>query len=116
MLGLDSLLGIQVSTGARYSQDVSEVASSVTIVTAEDIARYGYRTLDEVLAAAHVAVGGGFRAAEGAAGAVRVDADNAGTRCDREARVGERPSADAQIQERADRPAARPAARAAAWI
>lgn len=51
MLGLDSLLGIQVSTGARYSQDVSEVASSVTIVTAEDIARYGYRTLDEVLAA-----------------------------------------------------------------
>ncbi len=51
MLGLDSLLGITVSTGARYSQDVSEVASSVTIVTAEDIARYGYRTLDEVLAA-----------------------------------------------------------------
>jgi outer membrane receptor for ferrienterochelin and colicins len=50
LLGLDSLLEIRVSTAAKYAQRLGEVASSVTIVTAEDIERYGHRTLDDVLA------------------------------------------------------------------
>lgn len=39
-----------VNTAAKYEQTVSEAAASVTIITAEDIERYGYRTLDEILA------------------------------------------------------------------
>lgn len=50
VLGLDSLLETRVSTAAKYSQRVSEVAGSITIVTSDDIERYGYRTLDQVLA------------------------------------------------------------------
>jgi iron complex outermembrane receptor protein len=50
-LALDSLLEIRISTAAKYAQRIGEVASSVTIVTSEDIERYGYRTLDEVFAA-----------------------------------------------------------------
>jgi outer membrane receptor for ferrienterochelin and colicins len=38
-----------VSTAAKYRQTPREVAGSVTIITAEDILRFGYRTLDEVL-------------------------------------------------------------------
>lgn len=56
---LDSLLNTPVNTAARargvvsaaakYPQTTREVAGSVTIITAEDILRFGYRTLDEVL-------------------------------------------------------------------
>jgi outer membrane receptor protein involved in Fe transport len=38
-----------VSTAAKYPQTTREVEGSVTIITAEDILRFGYRTLDEVL-------------------------------------------------------------------
>jgi outer membrane receptor for ferrienterochelin and colicins len=48
-LGLDSLLTTPVSTAAKYSQDVRQVAGSVSIVTREDIRRFGYRTLLDVL-------------------------------------------------------------------
>ena len=48
-LGLDSLLNTPVSTAAKYSQSVRQVAGSVTIVTAEDIRRFGYRTVADVL-------------------------------------------------------------------
>lgn len=47
---LDSLLETQVSTAAKYSQSVSDVAGSVSIITSEDIERYGYQSLDQVLA------------------------------------------------------------------
>ncbi len=50
VVSLDSLLDTRVSTAAKYSQRISEVAASVTIVTSEDIERFGYRTLDQVLA------------------------------------------------------------------
>lgn len=50
VVSLDSLLDTRISTAAKYSQRVSEVAGSVTIVTSDDIERYGYRTLDQVLA------------------------------------------------------------------
>jgi outer membrane receptor for ferrienterochelin and colicins len=55
---LDSLLNIRiarpteyllVTTGSRYAQSVDEVPAPVTVITAEEIQRYGYRTLAEVL-------------------------------------------------------------------
>lgn len=46
---LDTLLNAPVSTASKYDQDVRQVAGSVTIVTAEDIQRFGYRTLTDVL-------------------------------------------------------------------
>lgn len=48
--GLDALLNTTISTAAKYSQTVTEAASAVTIITAEDIKQYGYRTLGEALA------------------------------------------------------------------
>jgi iron complex outermembrane receptor protein len=51
MLSLDSLLNTRISSAAKYEQTSSQAASSVTIVTAEDIQRHGYRSLPEVLAA-----------------------------------------------------------------
>ncbi len=51
MSGLDSLLNTRISSAAKYEQTISEAASSVTIVTAEDIQRHGYRSLPDVLAA-----------------------------------------------------------------
>ncbi len=48
-LSLDSLLNVKISTASRTLQTVSEAPASVTIISAEDIARYGYRTLDEAL-------------------------------------------------------------------
>jgi iron complex outermembrane receptor protein len=46
---LDALLNAPISSASKYAQDVREVAGSVTIVTAEDIRRFGYRTLTDVL-------------------------------------------------------------------
>ena len=47
---LDSLLNVKISTAAKYEQTISEAPASVSIITSDDIRRYGYRTLDEVLA------------------------------------------------------------------
>jgi outer membrane receptor for ferrienterochelin and colicins len=51
VLSLDSLLNTKISSAAKYQQTTSEAASSVTIITAEDIQRHGYQTLPEALAA-----------------------------------------------------------------
>lgn len=40
----------KVVGASRYEEDTRDAAASITIITAEDIARYGYRTLGEALA------------------------------------------------------------------
>lgn len=47
---LDSLLSIPINGAAKYQQTAREVAASATIITADDIERFGYQTLGEVLA------------------------------------------------------------------
>jgi outer membrane receptor for ferrienterochelin and colicin len=49
---LEELMSIEiesVSSASGFTQKVTEVHASVTFVTSEDIQRYGYRTLAEVL-------------------------------------------------------------------
>ena len=51
-LSIEELMEIEVQTvvsASRYRQRVSEAPSSITIVTAEDIRIYGYRTVADVL-------------------------------------------------------------------
>jgi outer membrane receptor protein involved in Fe transport len=48
-LPLEQLLGMQVIGASRYAQKASEAPSAVTIITAEDIRNFGYRTLADVL-------------------------------------------------------------------
>lgn len=48
-LGLEALLGTEISTASKYEQTSREAPASVTVVTAEEIERFGYRTLEEVL-------------------------------------------------------------------
>jgi len=46
---LDDLLSTPISTAAKYGQTMDDVAASVTVITAEEISRYGWRTLSDVL-------------------------------------------------------------------
>jgi iron complex outermembrane receptor protein len=46
---LEELGNIQVYTASKHLQSVSEAPSSVTIVTADEIQKYGYRTLADIL-------------------------------------------------------------------
>lgn len=45
---LEQLLNTKISTASKYEQQVREAPASVTIITSEDIERYGYRTLEDV--------------------------------------------------------------------
>jgi iron complex outermembrane receptor protein len=47
---LDDLLRTPISTAAKYDQPMSSVAASVTVITAEEIARNGWHTLADALA------------------------------------------------------------------
>jgi outer membrane receptor for ferrienterochelin and colicins len=48
-LSLDSLLNVSIQSSVKYEQRAADAPASITLVTREDIHRYGYRTLDEVL-------------------------------------------------------------------
>jgi len=49
VLALDSLLNTPIDASGKYQQTAREAASSVTIVTHEQIEHFGYRTLNDVL-------------------------------------------------------------------
>jgi iron complex outermembrane receptor protein len=50
-MDLEKLMNIPVIiTASKYEQKATEAPSSVTVVTSEEIKRYGYRTLAEILA------------------------------------------------------------------
>jgi len=48
-LPLDVLLNTRISTAAKYEQRVTDVPASVTVITAEEIARNGWLTLADAL-------------------------------------------------------------------
>ncbi len=49
-LTLDSLLNTRVSTAAKYGQTIAQAPAAVTIISAADIARHGWRDLSDVFA------------------------------------------------------------------
>jgi outer membrane receptor for ferrienterochelin and colicins len=48
-LSIEALLNTKISTAAKYTQTVSQAPASVTIITSDEIQRYGYHTLKDVL-------------------------------------------------------------------
>jgi iron complex outermembrane receptor protein len=48
-MDLTELMNIPVVTASRFEQKSAEAPSSVTIITSEEIKRYGYRTLADIL-------------------------------------------------------------------
>ncbi|MBZ0157521.1 MAG: TonB-dependent receptor [Alphaproteobacteria bacterium] len=48
-LSIEELMDITVYSASKYRQDAQEAPSSVTVITAAEIKRYGYRTLADLL-------------------------------------------------------------------
>src|SRR5579864_457231 len=46
---LEDLMNMQVYSASKHLQSTSEAPSSVTVITADEIQKYGYRTLAEIL-------------------------------------------------------------------
>lgn len=49
-MDLSQLMNVPVVTASRFEQKAAEAPSSVTVITSEEIKRYGYRTLADILA------------------------------------------------------------------
>jgi len=49
-MDLTELMNIPVVTASRFEQKSTDAPSSVTVITSEEIKRYGYRTLSDILA------------------------------------------------------------------
>src|SRR6185369_729036 len=47
-LGLEELMNVEVYGASQHTQKVMEAPASVTIITADEIKKYGYRTLADV--------------------------------------------------------------------
>lgn len=48
-LDIEDLLSLEVSTNSRISEKIIDVPGTVTLISAEDIRAYGYRTLGDIL-------------------------------------------------------------------
>jgi iron complex outermembrane receptor protein len=48
-MSLESLMNVSVYSASKYEQKATEAPSSVSVVTAEEIRKYGYRTLADIL-------------------------------------------------------------------
>ena len=48
-LPLEQLLNLEVSTVSRFNQKLSNAPASITVITAEEIQQYGYRTVADAL-------------------------------------------------------------------
>ena len=46
---LEDLMKIEIYSASKYMQDASDAPSSVTVVTADEIQKYGYRSLADIL-------------------------------------------------------------------
>jgi outer membrane cobalamin receptor len=49
---IEQLLNVEVLTASKFPQKISEVPSSVSVITGDDIRRYGYRSLADILRSA----------------------------------------------------------------
>src|SRR6185295_1369374 len=49
LLSLDDLMKAEIYTASKHWQAISEAPASVSIVTADEIQKYGYRTLADIL-------------------------------------------------------------------
>ena len=48
-LSLEELLNVKVYSASKYEQKVAEAPSSMSVITADEIRKYGYRTIEEAL-------------------------------------------------------------------
>jgi len=48
-IGVENLLDLEVYTASRFPQARAEAPSALTVITADEIRTYGYRSLDEIL-------------------------------------------------------------------